>query len=212
MELDISLAGSCRLSRRPWERALQSPARSRGRQKDRRGLALTSSCYKFTLRFEPGEVLTHTSGEAMTSRSSASRDGDPADWSGQVFAKILARLDAHYPISDGYEEAHLPGPHWWGSQREHVVRWLRDIGGAGAYNRKTRGLGAQHFYQHFQCAPGLLWVGEALGESPLVVQRAADAAGGVGRPAMQCAAIRRVIPWSRIAELVSLQERRTRRP
>ena len=145
----------------------------------------------------------------MQARNLKVEDCNPADWSGRVFANILARLDEHYPISDGYEEAHLPGPHWWVSQREHVVGWLRDIDGAGAYNRKTRGLGARHFYQHFQCAPGLLWVGEALGESTLVVQRAADAAGGVGRPATQCAAIRRVIPWGRIVELVSLQERST---
>lgn len=135
--------------------------------------------------------------------------GDCSDWSAQAFAEILVCLDAHYPMSDGYGEAHRNRERhepWYRSQREHIVVWLREIDGPGAYDRKTRGLGAKHFYQHFQCAQGLLWVAEALGEDPLVVQRAADAAGGVGRPATRCAAIRKVIPWSRIVELTVLLE------
>lgn len=116
------------------------------------------------------------------------------DWPGRAFARKLQRLEPHLPISDAYESAYLPGEHWWSSQREHLVGWFRELSGSGAYGRVTRGLGAKYGYNYFQCAPGLLWLAEALGEEAEVVQKAADVAGGKGRPATQCAAIRRVIP------------------
>jgi hypothetical protein len=116
-------------------------------------------------------------------------------------SRILRAAEAHYTISDLYEQKHLPGNHWWTSQQEHLVGWLDELDGPGAYNRATRGLGARHAYTHFQCAPGLLWISEALNEDRDVVQRAADAAGGLGRPSTQCAAIRRLIPWHRIEQL-----------
>lgn len=118
-------------------------------------------------------------------------------------AQLLRRARAHYPVSDEYERDHLPGRHWWSSQQEHVTAWLDELDGPGAYNRTTRGLGARHGYTHFQCAPGILWIAEALGETPEVVRAAASAAAGVGRVGTQCAAIRRVIPWTRILELAS---------
>jgi len=118
-----------------------------------------------------------------------------------MFARLLRSAGAHYPISDLYERDYLPGRHWWTSQREHVTAWLDEIDGPGAYERASRGLGARHAYTHFQCAPGLLWIAEALREDPAVVQLAADTAAGVGRPATQCAAIRQIIPWQRIENL-----------
>lgn len=125
---------------------------------------------------------------------------------GSRLAKILGTAGPHYPVSDKYERDYLPGPSWWSSQQEHVTSWLNELDGPGAYDRQTRGLGAKHFYNHFQCAPGLLWVAEALGEDLAVVQRAADSAGGVGRGGTQCAMIRRGIPWSRIEALAAHRE------
>lgn len=120
---------------------------------------------------------------------------------GAEFAAILRTFAPHYPISDQYEQDYLPGNYWWSSQQEHVTAWLDEIEGPGAYGRVSRGLGARHAYNHFQCAPGLLWIAEALGEEPEVVHAAAQSASGIGRPATQCAAIRRLIPWSRIERL-----------
>ena len=134
-----------------------------------------------------------------TDRTSVS----PDDWSARRLARLLASCRDHYPISDEYEARFLPGKHWWTSQREHVVNWLNELAGPGAFNRRSRGLGAKHFYTHFQCAPGLLWVAEALGEDADVVRQAADTAGGLGRPASHCAAVRSTIPWTRIVELLS---------
>jgi hypothetical protein len=127
------------------------------------------------------------------------------DISAHGFARILGRCSDHYPVSDAYERDYLPGNHWWSSQREHVTGWLEELDGPGAYDRKSRGLGARHFWQHFQCAPGLLWVAEALGEDEDVVKRASEEASGAGRPASQCAAIRKVIPWERIEHLLEMR-------
>jgi hypothetical protein len=124
---------------------------------------------------------------------------------GVQFSLILRGARAHYPISDDYEQKYLPGPAWWSSQQEHVTRWLDELDGPGAYDRKTRELGARHGYNHFACAPGLLWIAEALGEDLSVVQRAADTAAGIGRGGTQCAAIRQVIPWQRILTLAQLR-------
>ena len=120
---------------------------------------------------------------------------------GRRFARILLKRNAHYPISDEHERNHLRGPNWWTNQQEHVTSWLNELHGPGACNRKTRGLGAEHMYNHFQCAPSLPWIAEALEEDPAVVQLASAAAAGLGRRGTQCAAIRRVIPWERINQL-----------
>jgi hypothetical protein len=93
-----------------------------------------------------------------------------------------------------------------GAASEHVTRWLEEYGGPGAYKRKTSGLDGRSFWNHFLCAPGLLWVAEALREDPETVQSAADAASVKTNVSSQCAAIRAIIPWKRIAELATKQQ------
>jgi hypothetical protein len=94
------------------------------------------------------------------------------DFVARKFARgLLAPLPAHTPVADAYErEKRELHPHagepWYTSQKQHITGWLNELGGPGAYNRKSRGLGARHFWNHFQCA-----------------------------------AIRKTIPWERIAEL-----------
>ncbi|MCI1889706.1 MAG: hypothetical protein LKI98_04625 [Bifidobacterium crudilactis] len=131
---------------------------------------------------------------------------DTEEWTAKRLARVLTQLGEHYPISDAYEREYLLGPHWWSSQREHVTRWLEEYGGPGAYKRKTSGLDGRSFWNHFLCAPGLLWVAEALREDPETVQSAADAASVKTNVSSQCAAIRAIIPWKRIAELATKQQ------
>lgn len=122
-------------------------------------------------------------------------------------------LPEHLPISDAYTSTCGPNV-WYSSQRQHLQSWFSELSGAGAYGRSSRGLTAKHGYNHLQCAQGLLWLAEALGEDSDRVRQAAQSAGGTGREATQCAAVRRVIPWSRIWELTSPlieEERRARR-
>lgn len=126
---------------------------------------------------------------------------------GTEFARLLKALPEHCPISDEYEAAtSKPGPvAWYSSQKEHLIGWFNEADGPGVYNRKTFNRGARAAYQHFQCAPGLLWLAEALGESRERLQVAANEAIAAGRAASQCAAIRRHIPWERVVELLSVR-------
>lgn len=127
-------------------------------------------------------------------------------WNGRDFAQIMWNLTDDCPIALEYEAKHLSRRGWWKHQREHLCHWFYELNTAGAYGRKSRNASARGAYNRFQCAPGLLWLAEALGESTAVVRAAADAAGGVGRPATQCAAIRRVIPWQRVEQLAKQAE------
>lgn len=125
---------------------------------------------------------------------------------GAELAKIIAKLPIRQPVTDAYQAENpmgtpRPGKSWR-NQREHLVDWLQALPGPGAYGRKSRDWDAQAAYNHFQCAPGLLWLGEALGEDPEVVKRAVQEVRlAPPRGASQCAAVRRVIPWSRIERL-----------
>ncbi|MFM9920865.1 hypothetical protein VLI63_15125 [Lacisediminihabitans sp. H27-G8] len=97
-----------------------------------------------------------------------------------------------YPADIGGPVSASMSPH--GSMRSKDQALMSERAAASA-------LGARHAFTHFQCAPGLLWIAEALGEDWETVQLAADTAAGVGRPGTQCAAIRRLIPWQRIQTL-----------
>lgn len=129
---------------------------------------------------------------------------------GHELARVLAKLPPHPPITTEYERRHRQGCFdertSYANQRDHMVGWMREIDGPGAYGRKTRGRNAGESYNSLRCAPALIWMAEALGEEPAVVERAiaeADAAGP--NFSSQCAAIRKVVPWSRIESLVELQ-------
>ena len=76
----------------------------------------------------------------------------------------------------------------------------------GAYNRAHPSTSSKHFYNHFRCAAGLVWLAEALGEDELVLRAGVEAIRSAGpNPSSQCAAFRRVVPWARIVELLGLQ-------
>ena len=130
-----------------------------------------------------------------------------SEWSGPRLAALLSTRAEHYPVSFAYERDYLPAGGWWSSQREHMTAWMAEIAGAGAYGRKSRGSTARQAYNRFQCAPGLLWLAEAVGVPEATARAAAAAAGGRGRPATQCAAIRRLIPWQMIEKRLEVIER-----
>ncbi|MBB1026072.1 MULTISPECIES: hypothetical protein [unclassified Dietzia] len=131
---------------------------------------------------------------------------------GRDFAKVLARLPPNPPITTAYEKNHRqgsPDPRTkYRNQRDHMVGWMSEIDGPGAYGRKTRGRDARAAYNSLRCAPALIWMAEALGEKPAVVKTAVAASDAAGPNfSAQCAAIRKVVTWSRIEELVGLQDR-----
>lgn len=130
---------------------------------------------------------------------------------------VLAKLPASCPITDEYERefrdslGHEP---WWRHQKEHLLGWLGEHNGPGAYGRTGHDYDAKYAYNHFQCAPGLVWMAEALGEDRSVVEQAvkaarSEAAAG-NRAATQCRVVRELIPWTRIEELIEQQRARIR--
>lgn len=127
--------------------------------------------------------------------------------------RVIERLPEDQPLTDDLEGRTgngYPGPRrpWYSSQKEHLLGFIGEYGTPGAYGRATFDGTAREWYQRFQCAPGLLWLAEALGEDTAVLQASIDAIRAAGiRPASQCGAFRRIVPWSRIEELIRQQPR-----
>lgn len=126
--------------------------------------------------------------------------------------RIISGLHADQPLTDALEgrssTAGYPGPRrpYYASQKEHLVRFIGQYGTPGAYGRTRFDATARDWYQRFQCAPGLLWLAEALGEDGDVLERGIKAIAGAGlNSASQCAAFRRIVPWSRIEQLLRSQ-------
>lgn len=125
--------------------------------------------------------------------------------------KLIQRLQEHVPLTDNFESG-LSAKVWYRSQKEHLNGWLRGYNGPGAYGRKHPSTSGKQAYNHLRCAPALLWLAEALGEESEVLERAIDGIRGAGsNPSSQCAAFRRIVPWSRIVELAAAYPPPTRR-
>lgn len=115
---------------------------------------------------------------------------------------LILSLPVRQPVTDEHRGLDYRSV-WYSSQREHIAGWLDQYNGRGAYNRKNPSTSSKAFYGRFKCAPGLLWLAEALGENPATCRRAIAAADDAGpNPASECGAFRKVIPWSRIVELL----------
>lgn len=140
----------------------------------------------------------------------ASVESDRRSVSAADLLRVVDQLPVRQPITDAFERQRADSRQssrnprtWYGSQKEHLHGWLAEYNGPGAYGRRDHHGDARQFYQRFQCVAGLLWLAEALGESPEVLRAAVadiDVAGS--RNASQCAAFRRRVPWERIEELL----------
>lgn len=142
------------------------------------------------------------------------------DFSALDAALLFSNARAHYPISDAFEadcpqEAHR----WWldrpdlaleGGQRVHVVAYL----GHCAWLPARQADSMRHVWSGngLKNAAACLWILEALGESPATVQAAADAARAVAaageKQPGQTRAVKAVVPWSRVAELLAAHQLR----
>lgn len=111
------------------------------------------------------------------------------------------RLEQDLEIGVGFGRA------WYGSQKEHWIRWLEEYSGPGEYGRKPNSTAdAEVIYNRLNCPPMVFWLAEAVGvpEASLTAAYAA-ALGAHPAPASQCAAIRDVIPWATVA--LNIEER-----
>lgn len=122
------------------------------------------------------------------------------------FVRVLRSLEPHLPISDAYErDCPQKQGAWWSSQKEHMIRWFRSQNshGSGSFTRKTPNTSARRTYNRLLCPAAFVWMAEALGEEPGVVQAAADAARSESNARKRPGLLRKYLPWSRIAELVN---------
>ena len=122
----------------------------------------------------------------------------------------IARLPAELPITARFELALTKQGSWsregvwYRSQKQHWTGWLSEYQGPGAYRRKGgRNRDAEFAYNHIVCPPMLLWLAEAAGAPRSLLGKAArEALAASPSLPSKCAAIRRNIPWSLIAELI----------
>ncbi|GAB03959.1 hypothetical protein GII30_15520 [Gordonia amarae] len=115
---------------------------------------------------------------------------------------LILSLPARQPVTDEYEGPYSSSAPY-SSQREHIAGWLEEYSGRGYYNRQKPTTSSKAFYGRFKCAPGLLWLAEALGENPDTCRTAIERSAESGsNPASQCGAFRKVVSWPRIVELL----------
>jgi hypothetical protein len=121
--------------------------------------------------------------------------------------RLLSTLDAGGAVADSLETA-LAGPAprdtWYRTQKEHLLGWLDEYDGPGFYGRSDWKRSAEFIFNHFQCAPGLLWIAEAAGAPYALLvkaRRAAIAAPKNG--AAQSAAVRAILPWVWVEALLA---------
>ncbi|MEW6903265.1 hypothetical protein V3M63_06655 [Trueperella pyogenes] len=128
---------------------------------------------------------------------------EPDDFDVRDFARILRKLPAHLPISDSFEAADPQKKElWWTSQREHMVRWFekQPTTGEGKFTRKTPNYSAKKAYVNLKHTEGYIWMAEALGVDPALVQEAADKALELPRGQRWTFVRNNYLPWSLITE------------
>jgi hypothetical protein len=118
-------------------------------------------------------------------------------------AREIRKLRAKPPITTALEHAlgktQSLGRVWYKISEGALARLASEYDGPGHYDRENWNRSAKFFYNHINCAPMVLWLGEASGIPKLTVVKARQAAlSALPNNAAQCAAIRRIIPWEAI--------------
>jgi hypothetical protein len=125
----------------------------------------------------------------------------------RALARKIRKLRPHPSITLQLESAmHARGTWnrdraWYKSQKEYWLGWLSEYDGPGYYGRTNSHRSAEFVYNHINCAPMVLWLGEAAGVSIAKVKAAKRAAlGAKPSPAAAAAAVRKKIAWPEIEE------------
>lgn len=115
--------------------------------------------------------------------------------------QLLARIRTfpeYMPISDV-----VPWPRAYSSHREHWIKWLREYHTPGFYQRTNSDRDARFIWGHIQNLGMVLWLAEAAGTAPDLVEgaRLRSVSAG-GNSARRCSAARHVLPWLPLASLI----------
>ena len=121
---------------------------------------------------------------------------------GFLFARLRAETCGLAEFESAIGVGPTFGPPWYRSQKEHMIGWIADYEGPGAYLRSPQlNPSARSVYARLNCAPSLVWIFGAL-EVPGVLWRQSvnDIAqeGRIGRMSRACGALRRAVPWSEV--------------
>ena len=121
----------------------------------------------------------------------------------EKFAAILEYLDPKPETTkalDRWGVKHYP------IQKAHMVLWFLSQEGTGGkgYTRTRGNSSSMEAYNRLLNVGALIWMADALGESPEAIQRATSAAieAETIDYRRRCSAFREVIPWARIDELI----------
>lgn len=131
------------------------------------------------------------------------------------FSRVLSKLPEGLPISDQYDARRsgsdrlLAEEHWYSSPKQSMVSWYEDLEAPDGSTRKRRSLEARVGWNRSTSPQGMLWIAEALGEDAATLNEAVEEANRRKRLTSQCSAIRRTIPWARIAELLAAHREET---
>ncbi len=127
------------------------------------------------------------------------------DYSTAEFVRLLETLDDHTPASDRFEAVSGQKNAWWTSQKEHMITWfsVQDTLGSGHFSRRKPNRSAQVAYQRLQCPGALIWMAEALGETPETIVQTVEALYAEPNIRRWSGMVRAHIPWKRIAALAA---------
>ena len=127
----------------------------------------------------------------MTTRAGRSR---PGAVSIPKFIAAVRKLPEDEPFDD-------PGV-WYRTQKEHWIGWLRGYGSPGAYGRKTFDRDAKFAYNHIVNDEMLFWLIAASGVGVKIAMKAHYASVRGKTPMQRAGAMRNVVPWETIVEML----------
>ena len=123
-------------------------------------------------------------------------------WHQHAIAPLPKKLEDVLRVGPGYGSA------WYGSQREHWLKWLEEYPTPGPYGRKpAENTLAQVVYNRVICPPMVFWLAETFRVDATRLNAAHMAAVAASRSqASQSGAIRSVLTWDVVFERIQVYE------
>lgn len=117
------------------------------------------------------------------------------------FAEMMCYLEPHPELTTKLDRWKNP----YTSEKAHMCIWFgsQETTGSGSYIRGGPNSSAEVAYNRLLCPGGMLWIAEALGETPQRLKEAVQAARKAEKKHWRARGngFREVIPFSRIYEL-----------
>jgi len=125
-----------------------------------------------------------------------------SEYSVERFIKSIEGLPAEKEVPVGTQ-----GYNRYRTQKAHWLGWLDSKSTTGTYQRQDApNRGAKYVYNHIMEPKMLLWLVSASGLSSELVERAKEASLNNKSMASSCAAIRKVVTWKILEEMLLERE------